>query len=111
MRNAGVGEGEDADRHWNRERSSSTVKIVVISEMHQGERRVALVPDIAAKLAAPGFEVVVEAGAGEQAGFTDDAFCKAGVVVEADRQILLSTADVMLSVQPPRLEDVALMRS
>jgi NAD(P) transhydrogenase subunit alpha len=108
---AGVGEGEDADRHWNRERSSSTVKIVVISETHQGERRVALMPDIAAKLAASGFEVVVEAGAGEQAGFTDDAFGKAGVVVEADRQILLSTADVVLSVQPPRLEDVALMRA
>jgi H+-translocating NAD(P) transhydrogenase subunit alpha len=87
------------------------VKIVVISETHQGERRVALVPDIAAKLAASGFEVVVEAGAGEQAGFTDDAFGKAGVVVAADRQILLSTADVVLSVQPPRLEDVALMRA
>jgi NAD(P) transhydrogenase subunit alpha len=87
------------------------VKIVVISETHQGERRVALVPDIAAKLAASGFEVVVEAGAGEQAGFTDDAFRKAGLVVEADRQILLSTADVVLSVQPPRLEDVALMRA
>lgn len=89
----------------------STVKIVVISEMHQGERRVALVPDIAAKLAASGFEVVMEAGAGEQAGFTDDAYREAGVAVEADRQALLSTADVVLSVQPPRLEDVAMMRA
>jgi len=89
----------------------STVKIVVISEMHQGERRVALVPDIAAKLAAPGFEVVMEAGAGEQAGFTDDAYREVGVVIEAARQVLLSTADVVLSVQPPRLEDVALMQS
>jgi len=87
------------------------VKIVVISETHQGERRVALVPDIAAKLAVSGFEVVMEAGAGEQAGFTDDAYREVGVVIEAARQVLLSTADVVLSVQPPRLEDVALMRS
>ena len=55
------------------ERSSGTVKIVVIAETHQGERRVALVPDIAAKLVASGFEVFVEADAGEQAGFTDGA--------------------------------------
>ncbi len=88
----------------------STVKIVVISETHQGERRVALVPDITAKLVASGFEVVVEAGAGEQAGFTDDAYREAGAAVEAERQALLSTADVVLSVQPPRLEDVAWLR-
>jgi NAD(P) transhydrogenase subunit alpha len=87
------------------------VKIVVISETHQGERRVALVPDIAAKLAASGFEVAVEAGAGEQAGFTDDAYREAGVAVEANRRALLSTADVVLSVQPPRLEDVAWLRA
>jgi H+-translocating NAD(P) transhydrogenase subunit alpha len=87
------------------------VKIVVISETHQGERRVALVPDIAAKLVASGFEVAVEEGAGEQAGFIDDAYREAGVAVESDRQALLSTADVVLSVQPPRLEDVAWLRA
>ncbi len=86
------------------------MKLGVISETLQGERRVALVPDAAAKLARSGFEVVVEAGAGEQAGFTDDAYRKAGVAVEADRRALLGTADVVLSVQPPRLEDVARLR-
>ena len=87
------------------------VKIGVLSETLQGERRVALVPDLAAKLVASGFEVVVEAGAGEQADFTDDAYREAGVAVEADRRALLGTADVVLSVQPPRLEDVALLRA
>jgi proton-translocating NAD(P)+ transhydrogenase subunit alpha len=87
------------------------VKIGVLSETLQGERRVALVPGVAAKLAASGFEVVVEAGAGEQACFTDDAYREAGAAVEADRRALLSTADVVLSVQPPRLEDVALLRA
>ena len=87
------------------------MKIGVLSETHQGERRVALVPDVAARLAASGFEVVVEAGAGEQAGFTDDAYREAGVAVESDRGVLLNTADVVLSVQPPRLEDVALLRA
>ncbi len=86
------------------------MKIGVISETHQGERRVALVPDAAARLATSGFEVVVEAGAGEQAGFIDDAYREAGVAIEADRWTLLGTADVVLSVQPPRLEDVARLR-
>jgi NAD(P) transhydrogenase subunit alpha len=86
------------------------MKLGVISETLQGERRVALVPDAAAKLARSGFQVVVEAGAGEQAGFTDDAYREAGVAVEADRRALLDTADVVLSVQPPRLEDVARLR-
>ena len=53
------------------------MKIGVLSETHQGERRVAPVPDVAARLATSGFEVVVEAGAGEQAGFTDDAYREA----------------------------------
>ncbi len=87
------------------------VKIGVISETLQGERRVALVPDVAARLATSGFEVVVEAGAGEQAGFTDDAYRKVGVAVEADRRAMLGTADVVLSVQPPRLEDVARLQA
>ncbi len=86
------------------------MKIVVIAETHQDERRVALVPDIAAKLVASGFEVFVQADAGEQAGFTDDAYREAGVVVEVDRKMLLSIADVVLSVQPPCVEDVAMLK-
>jgi len=81
----------------------------VISETLQGERRVALVPNVAAKLAT--FQVAVQADAGRQAGFTNDAYRQAGMAVEADRAALLSTADVVLSVQAPRLEDVALLQS
>lgn len=86
------------------------MKIGVISETLPGERRVALVPAAAAKLATSGFAVVVEAGAGERASFADNAYREAGVVVEVDRRVLLSAADVVLSVQPPPLEDVAWLR-
>lgn len=85
--------------------------IGVLSETLQGERRVALVPDVAAKLVASGFEVIVQMGAGERAGFTDDTYCKVGVAIEADRRALLSKVDVVLSVQPLRLEDVALLQA
>jgi H+-translocating NAD(P) transhydrogenase subunit alpha len=87
------------------------VKIGILSETHQGEHRVALVPDVAARLAASGFAVVMEAGAGEQASFTDDAYREVGVGVETDRQALLSTTDAVLSVQPARLEDVSQLQA
>ncbi|MBV9688443.1 MAG: Re/Si-specific NAD(P)(+) transhydrogenase subunit alpha [Ktedonobacteraceae bacterium] len=83
----------------------------MISETIQGERRVALVPNVAAKLATSGFQVVVQANAGQKAGFTNDAYRQAGMAVEADRGAVLSTADMVLSVQPLCLEDVALLRA
>jgi proton-translocating NAD(P)+ transhydrogenase subunit alpha len=87
------------------------MKIGVISETLPGERRVALVPDVAAKLIKSGVEVVVEASAGEQAGYADSVYREADVAIEADRLALLGTSDVVLSVQPPRLEDVARLRA
>ena len=84
------------------------VKIGVLSETVPGERRVALVPDVVAKLS--GFEVVVEPGAGSEAGFIDDAYREAGAAVEADRGALLGTADVVLSVQPLPIADVGHLR-
>ena len=86
------------------------MKIGVISETLQGERRVALVPDAAARLAMSSFDLVIEAGAGEQAGFADNAYREAGVAVEAERRALLGTVSVVLSVQPLDFEDVASLR-
>ena len=84
------------------------MKIGVLSETVPGERRVALVPDVTARLT--GSEVIVQAGAGEGAGFTDDAYREAGAAVEADRRALLGTADVVLWVQPPPAADIRRLR-
>jgi NAD(P) transhydrogenase subunit alpha len=54
------------------------MRVGIPRETAPGERRVALVPELAAKLTEAGFEVVVEPGAGEAAAFTDDAFHAAG---------------------------------
>jgi H+-translocating NAD(P) transhydrogenase subunit alpha len=55
------------------------MRVGVPKESAQGERRVALVPEAVARLG--GFEVVVEPGAGEAAGFTDGAYREAGAVL------------------------------
>ena len=54
------------------------MRIGVPKETAAGERRVALVPDLVAKLVGSGIDVVVEPGAGEAASFTDEAFREAG---------------------------------
>jgi H+-translocating NAD(P) transhydrogenase subunit alpha len=86
------------------------VKVSTPRETADGERRVALVPDTAAKLAAAGLQVSVQAGAGAAAYITDAMYQQAKVTVEADVAALLKDADAVLKVQPPTLAEVKLIR-
>ena len=62
----------------------------------------ALVPDAVKILVSEGLEVVVEAGAGEEAGFPDEAYVDASARVESGATRILAGADVVVKVQPPR---------
>ncbi len=77
------------------------MRVAVPKEITPGERRVALVPETVARLVKAGFQVVIEAGAGEDAGFTDSAYTAAGASVEADARALFGGADIVLKVQRP----------
>ena len=57
------------------------MRVGVPRETLPGERRVALVPDVVEKLTGSGFDVVVEPGAGSEAGFSDEAFRRAGAEI------------------------------
>ncbi len=67
-------------------------------EIYPGERRVALVPGTIPTLAKAGIEVVVEAGAGIEAGYPDAEFTAKGAKVLAQRAEVFSSADVILQV-------------
>ncbi|NDA95311.1 MAG: Re/Si-specific NAD(P)(+) transhydrogenase subunit alpha [Actinobacteria bacterium] len=74
------------------------MRIAVPKEIREGEKRVALVPDIINKLTRLGYEVVIESGAGSHSQATDEDFKSAGAsVVNGD---VLKDADVVLSVSP-----------
>jgi NAD(P) transhydrogenase subunit alpha len=75
--------------------------IGVPKETSPGERRVALVPESCKKLIQAGYTVAVEAGAGEQAGFSDAQYREVGTALETDPAALLGTADIVLKVSPP----------
>jgi NAD(P) transhydrogenase subunit alpha len=67
-------------------------------ESYPGERRVALVPTVLPHLAKAGLEVVIEAGAGEQAGFHDSEYAAKGARVLGDRSEVFGAADIVVQV-------------
>ena len=72
------------------------MRVAVPKEIRDGEKRVALVPDVINKLTKLGYEVVIESGAGVHAQATDDLFTAAGATVKSGN--VISDADVVLSV-------------
>jgi H+-translocating NAD(P) transhydrogenase subunit alpha len=67
-------------------------------ETYPGERRVALIPAVIPNLAKAGLEVIVEAGAGTQAGFPDAEYAAKGAKVIADRAQVFGSADIVIQV-------------
>jgi H+-translocating NAD(P) transhydrogenase subunit alpha len=82
------------------------VRIGVPREIADGERRVALVPDIVRKLTGQGHEVVLEPGAGAQAGIPDELFEQAGATLGDG----VWEADVVAKVAPPQDGEVSALK-
>ncbi|MGH7777918.1 MAG: Re/Si-specific NAD(P)(+) transhydrogenase subunit alpha [Candidatus Dormibacterales bacterium] len=81
------------------------MKVGVPRETASAERRVALVPEAAARLVEAGHEVSVEAGAGAAAFFPDKAYEEAGALIDGEG--VVPGAEVVLKVQPPAAAEVA----
>jgi NAD(P) transhydrogenase subunit alpha len=72
------------------------MKVGVPAEQFPGERRVALVPSAIPALKKAGLDVIVERGAGGQAGFTDAAYRDKGATVAASRAEVFAADTVLL---------------
>ena len=70
-------------------------------EIAQGERRVALVPEVAKKLVDVGFEVLIESGAGDEAGLTDSAYTENGAQIAGSAADVYSQSDAIAKVHAP----------
>ncbi len=81
------------------------MRIAIPREIAAGERRVALTPDMAARLAKAGHSVSIERAAGERAGFPDATYESSGAAVVADVATLYRDADVVLKVHRPARGD------
>src|SRR6266498_866543 len=83
------------------------MRVGVPKETAPGERRVALVPELVARLAESGFDVVVERGAGDAASFEDGAYSEAGASLIPG---VWAEAEAIVKVQKPTPEEAAKLR-
>ncbi len=84
------------------------MKVGVAKETAPGERRVALVPEVLAKLRAAGLDILVERGAGAGASIPDAAYEEAGATIVSTTD-LYGQSDVVLRVQKPSESEVKVM--
>ena len=71
----------------------------VPKETFPGERRVALVPAVVAALKGAGLEVLVESGAGDEAGYPDAHYVDKGAAIAASRSDLFEKARIIAQVR------------
>ena len=84
--------------------------IFVPTETFPGERRVPVIPMTVKKLVSRGAEVTVESGMGSPSGFSDEMYREAGATIADDRNTLLATADMVLRLRKPSIDEVAKLR-
>jgi NAD(P) transhydrogenase subunit alpha len=85
------------------------VTLGALRESAPNETRVSLVPEVAEKFAATGAKVLMERGAGTKANFPDTLYKKADWASSAGD--VLSTADVLLTVQPLSLDQIQQLKA
>ena len=85
------------------------MKLVIGKETAVAENRVAASPETVRKIAALGFDVAVEAGAGIAAAMTDEMYQAAGAAIVSGEGIY-TDADVILRVRHPSNEEIAGMK-
>lgn len=86
------------------------MQIAVPSETLEHEKRVALIPESVKKLTGLGIEVVVEAGSGVNAGFSDTDYKDAGAKIMDERSAVLGAGDIVLRVKKPSLDEIPLLK-
>ena len=74
------------------------MKVAVVKESLAGERRVALVPSCVPTLVKAGLEVLVQSGAGQEAGFLDQAFADKGATIVSSRDEAYA-ADIVVQIR------------
>lgn len=85
-----------------------SIKIAILKETAVGERRVAMVPQVLARLQKEGMIFCLEEGAGKAATYLDATYQH--VSIEADLESLLKEADIVLAVQPPSISVIQYMK-
>ncbi len=85
------------------------MRVGIIKETLEGERRIAAVPETVSKMTKAGTEVLVESGAGAGSFISDGEFEAAGARISS-RDEILSGADVLIKVNKPGPDEIEKMK-
>ena len=86
------------------------MKIAVPKETYPNEKRVSAIPSSVEILIKRGAEVEIENGMGIGSGYPDEAYQSVGAAVSSDRKQLISSADVILRLRMPPVEEIDWMK-
>lgn len=89
-------------------RQKGELFIGIPKENQYQEKRICLTPDAVNAITANGHRILIEAGAGEGANFSDLEYTKAGAEITRDTKKVFGCA-IVLKVEPPTLSEIALM--
>jgi len=87
------------------------MRLAIPRETHPGENRASVTPETVKKLVRLGADLAIESGAGAGAGFSDEAYAAEGASVVTDRDALLGSADMVLRLRKPDLEEIGKLKS
>ncbi|MGB0222779.1 MAG: Re/Si-specific NAD(P)(+) transhydrogenase subunit alpha [Luminiphilus sp.] len=87
------------------------MRLVIPKESLSGERRTSATPETVKKMIRLGAEVAIESGAGAAVGFSDDIYAELGAEIVSDRTALMSSADMVLRLRKPELDEVAMLKA
>ena len=85
-------------------------KVGIPTEVLPDETRVSATPDSVSRLIRMGFEVLVQAGAGQRASFPDAAYAEAGATVLPDAPSVWEQADIITRIHAPSDAELGLLR-
>jgi len=86
------------------------MKIGCPTEIKPQEFRVGMTPNAAQEATAHGHDVIIQAGAGNGAGFTDEDYVAAGAVIIDTAEEIFATADMIVKVKEPQAVERKMLR-
>ena len=85
------------------------MKIAVFKETREGEKRVALTPQVVKQLVGKGYEIFIESGAGEQSAFQDSDYKNSGATIISSAEELCKVATVFLKINAFNDREISLL--
>ena len=84
--------------------------IGIPKEIKKNEKRVSLIPNAVNELILSNINVIIESGAGENAGYKDDDYLKVGAIIFKTAKEIYKNSDLIVKVKEPQEEEYELIK-